>query len=50
MQRFLIAVGRAVLTDPADDQVHFHQGPQHHPEVCHHAACTRPRLDVETSA
>lgn len=33
-------------SDTAETHVHFHQGPQGQPAVCHDHACAVPRLSV----
>ncbi len=37
-----------ILRRPAtgEPQVHFHQGPDHAPAVCHDEGCNLPRLSV----
>lgn len=35
--------GTGIATEP---HVHFHQGPQGQPAVCHDHACAAPRLTV----
>lgn len=37
---------RGLTARPADDGVHFHQGPQHQPVPCFDARCENPRLSV----
>ena len=32
---------------PADDDVHFHSGPQGQPSPCYDQACPNPRLSAE---
>jgi hypothetical protein len=45
-QRLMLALTRALLTDHADDRVHFHAGDHGRPYVCEDRRCSSPRLDV----
>jgi hypothetical protein len=38
-------VSRLVGSERAQEPVHFHQGPQGLPAVCHDTACELPRLE-----
>jgi hypothetical protein len=48
MARLTLRSLRRALTPRMYDEhpVHFHNGPQGRPEVCHQHACNRPRLEV----
>ena len=45
-QRALGWISRLRHTQDTEPPVHFHQGPDYEPAVCHDAGCSQPRLDV----